>query len=198
MKHLKRSSSMILALALAFALSVPAFAAEAPAAAGTVTIVLQQKVKDAAPTAINIPVENKNTFTMNLSDLPANSTVYDVVNALPRLSTVAENPLGSGTPANCTWKQVDVLDPTTWLPTGEKAFALNSLAFKDARGAVLPANTYTSIVTESTAHTYKGWAWTYAVTTAAGTEEPVVYMDQCPISSDMTITLTYSYSEMSF
>lgn len=198
-KNAKRFADMLLVLAMLLSLSVTAFAADyamAPVTTDSVTIVLQMRNEAGTVSNIVIPGTTTDAYTIKLSDLPANPTVMDAVNKLPNLTPVAENPVGSGEPADCTWKRVEnyAYNPETGMyePTGTYSYALNSLAFEDEDAGEEVA--YTSRVLVSTAHAYEGWAWTYAVNGA----EPGTYMSQYSLAAGMNITLTFGYSSMEF
>ena len=186
---MKRITSMLLALVMAFALAVPAFAAETePLGDISVTIVLQQKPQGAtAPQSID-------TRTVTV---PAGSSVYTAVNALPGLTIIPENPVGSGQPANCTWKRVEIVGPAPdYTPTGTYGHVLNSMTYRVGLKTTVYTNNGISVVDPNDPNhgTYSGTAWGYQV----GNTTPDVYMDQYVLSGGETITLSFDYSSFNW
>ena len=177
MKHTKKLVSVLLALAMVFVLSVSALAVD-----NSVTVVIQQEPHGASSPSFVAATE------VSLSGM-ASPTVYDVINNMSNVSIVSSG-------SDYTWKTVDILDPTTWEPTGDQGKVLNSLTFTDDNDdTYVWTNNGSSVVDETGIHgTYSGTAWVYVVNDVS----PDTYMDSCSVSSGDTIYLNYQYSSFTW
>ena len=150
----KRIVSLVLTLTMLFAMSSMAFA------------------QSSAQTTVNISLRSLNkslgsSFTVTV---PSDKTLYEAL-------VIADS---EKTDLAISWKDVAVLDPTTWQPTGEIGKAITSIQYK--------GKTYTNRDSYPTPNSYEGEAWMYYLGTKPANTDlyPKQYLSQLSVSGTTT------------
>lgn len=152
----KRIVSLVLTLTMLFAMSSMAFA------------------QSSAQTTVKITLSALGTQLNDLDAIevtvPSDKTLYEAL-------VIADS---ENTDLAISWKDVAILDPTTWQPTGEIGKAITSIQYD--------GTTYTNRDSYPTPNSYEGEAWMYYLGAKPANTDlyPKQYLSQLSVSGTTT------------
>lgn len=157
----RRITAVVVAMIMVFAMSSMAFATTGQT---TVTVHMRAATENPATGDWVMGALTPESFTVNVN---SDQTLYQALVA----ADSADNNLA------ISWKDVPILDPVTWQPTGETGKAITSIVYH--------GQTYTNRDSYPTSTSYDGESWMYFFGTSAPTntnDYPSAYLSQKVVS----------------
>lgn len=179
---MKKFLTAILALVMAMSLAVgvTAFADESTAGENTMTINIVRQNEGVSEEAALANILASYEVSYNNGD-----TLYDAI-----LGEFGDD---------SDWYPVDILDTTTWQPTGEKGQVLNSLTFTDNKGdqQTWTNESKTENGSDANSGKYTGQSWVYYFKDMTPMDEDGKYLNEVAADGS-TLTLNYQYSSFTW